>query len=64
MLHAAPDFAAAFVKTVVRDRFVRRPERNVTLREITERFRARITADKLRNWPLLSTNVTPEESAT
>ena len=64
VLHATPDFAAAFIKTIVRDRFVRRPERNVTLSEITERFRARLTADRLQNWPSLSTDVTPEESAT
>ena len=44
VLYAAPDFATAFIETVVRDRFVRRSERNVALREITERFWARITA--------------------
>ena len=44
MLYAAPGFATAFIETVVRDRFVRRPERNVAWREITERAWARITA--------------------
>lgn len=44
VLYAAPDFATAFVETVVRDRFVRRSERNVALREITERYWARISA--------------------
>ena len=44
MLYAAPDFATAFIETVVRDRFVRRSERNVALREITERYWARISA--------------------
>ena len=44
VLYAAPDFATAFIETVVRDRFVRHSERNVALREITERYWARITA--------------------
>ena len=44
VLYAAPDFATAFIETVVRDRFVRQPERNVALKEITERFWTRITA--------------------
>ena len=44
VLYAAPDFATAFIETVVRDRFVRRSERNVALKEITELFWARITA--------------------
>ena len=44
VLYAAPDFATAFIETVVRDRFMRRPEREVALKEITERFWARISA--------------------
>ena len=44
VLYAAPDFATAFIETVVRDRFVRRPERAVAVREITERCWARVSA--------------------
>lgn len=44
VLYAAPDFATAFIETVVRDRFVRQSERNVALREITERYWACISA--------------------
>lgn len=44
VLYAAPDFATAFIETVVRDRFVRRPERVVAVREITERCWARVSA--------------------
>ena len=44
VLYAASDFATAFIETVVRDRFVRQSERNVALREITERYWARISA--------------------
>ena len=43
VLYAAPDFATAFVETVVRDRFTRRRNRNVGLKEITGRVWTRIT---------------------
>ena len=44
VLYASPDFATAFLETVVRDRFVRRREREVGLKEITARVWARISA--------------------
>ena len=44
VLYASPDFATAFIETVVRDRFMRRREREVALKEITERVWARISA--------------------
>jgi len=37
VLYASPDFATAFIETVVRDRFMRRRDRYVALKEITER---------------------------
>ena len=43
VLYAAPDFATAFIETVVRDRFTRQRQREVTLREVTERVWARIS---------------------
>ena len=43
VLYAAPDFATAFVETVVRDRFTRRRNRNVGLKEISGRAWTRIT---------------------
>lgn len=43
VLYASPDFATAFVETVVRDRFTRRRERQVALREVTERVWARLS---------------------
>ena len=39
MLYASRDFATAFIATVVRDRFTRRRQRNVALREIAGRGR-------------------------
>ena len=44
VLYASPDFATAFVETVVRDRFTRRRNRNVALEEITGRVWTRISA--------------------
>ena len=44
VLYASPDFATAFVETVVRDRFMRQREREIGLREIAERVWARISA--------------------
>ena len=44
VLYASPDFATAFIETVVRDRFMRRRDRDIALKEITERVWARITA--------------------
>ena len=46
VLYASPDFATAFIETVVRDRFMRRRERAVTLKEITERAWARISTQQ------------------
>ncbi len=44
VLYAAPDFATAFIETVVRDRFMRkRREREITLAEILDRVWARIS---------------------
>ena len=43
VLYASPDFATAFVETVVRDRFTYQRERRVALREVTERAWARIS---------------------
>ena len=43
VLYASPDFATAFVETVVRDRFTRRRNRDVGLKEITERVWTRIS---------------------
>lgn len=43
VLYAAPDFATTFIETVVRDRFTHKHEREVLLREVTERAWALIT---------------------
>ncbi len=43
VLYASPDFATAFVETVVRDRFSRRRNRDVGLKEITGRGWTRIS---------------------
>ncbi len=43
VLYASSDFATAFIETVVRDRFTHRRERQVALREVTERVWARIS---------------------
>ena len=43
VLYASPDFATAFIETVVRDRFARRRERRVALREVTERAWVRVS---------------------
>ncbi len=43
VLYASPAFATAFIETVVRDRFARRRERQVALREITARAWVRIS---------------------
>ena len=43
VLYASPDFTTAFIETVVRDRFTRRRNRDVGLKEITGRVWARIT---------------------
>lgn len=37
VLYAAPDFATAFIETVVRDRFTQKADREIALREVTER---------------------------
>lgn len=42
VLYASPDFATAFVETVVRDRFMRRRRREIGLVEVTERAWVRI----------------------
>ena len=46
VLYASPDFATAFIETVVRDRFIRRRERAVTLKEISDRAWARISTQQ------------------
>ena len=43
VLYTSPDFATAFIETVLRDRFVLRRNRDVALKEITERVWARIS---------------------
>lgn len=37
VLYASPDFATAFIETVVRDRFMRRRRREIQLKEVLER---------------------------
>ena len=37
VLYASPDFATAFIETVVRDRFTRKRRREILLKEVTER---------------------------
>lgn len=37
VLYATPDFPTAFVEVIVRDRFTRKRQRGVVLREVTER---------------------------
>ena len=44
VLYASPDFATAFIETVVRDRFTQRRKREVSLKEITARVWVRISA--------------------
>lgn len=44
VLYASPDFATAFIETVVRDRFTHKRQREVLLKEVTE-----------RTWVLLAT---------
>lgn len=43
VLYASPDFATAFIETVVRDRFTHQRNRRVALREVTGRAWARIS---------------------
>ena len=43
VLYASPDFATAFIETVVRDRFTHQRGRQIALREVTERAWARIS---------------------
>ncbi len=43
VLYASPDFTTAFVETVVRDRFAHRRNRDIALREVTERAWAPIS---------------------
>ncbi len=44
VLYAAPDFATAFIETVVRDRFTRKRQRDIVLKEVTERAWVLISA--------------------
>lgn len=37
VLYASPDFATSFIETIVRDRFTRKNQREVLLKEVTER---------------------------
>lgn len=48
VLYASPDFATAFIETVVRDRFTRKRRREVLLKEVTARVWVLI-ATKSRN---------------
>ena len=43
LLYAAPEFATAFIETVVRDRLVGRRGRELALRELTERIWVRVS---------------------
>ena len=43
LLYAAPEFATAFIETVVRDRLVGRRGRELVLRELTERISVRVS---------------------
>ena len=43
VLYASPDFATAFIETVVRDRFTHRRDRPVALKEVTKRAWAHIS---------------------
>lgn len=43
VLYASPDFATAFVETVIRDRFTRSRSRDIALKEITSRACARLS---------------------
>lgn len=43
VLYASPEFATAFIETIVRDRFTRRDQREVLLKEVTGRGWALIT---------------------
>ncbi len=42
VLYCSPDFTAAFIETIVRDRFTRTRQREVLLKEVTERVWVRI----------------------
>ena len=53
VLYASPDFATAFIETVVRDRFTHGRDRQVALREITERVWARIATQPQTELTLL-----------
>lgn len=44
VLYASPEFATAFIETIVRDRFIRRDQREVLLKEVTQRAWALIKA--------------------
>ena len=53
VLYASPEFATAFIETIVRDRFIRRAQREVLLKEVTERAWALITSTPRVNLSLL-----------
>ena len=53
VLYGSPDFATAFIETVVRDRFTHSRDRQVALREITERVWARIATQPQAELTLL-----------
>ena len=44
VLYAAPDFATAFIEVVVRDRFRRKKDREIALKEVTLRSSAQISS--------------------
>lgn len=48
VLYASPDFATAFIETVVRDRLTRKQKREINLIEVTERAWVLIGTDRLK----------------
>ena len=53
ILYAAPEFATAFVETVVRDRLVGRRSREVALKELTARIWVRVSGQARQAMTLL-----------
>lgn len=53
ILYVSPDFATAFIEVIVRDRFTRKKQREVLLKEITERAWARIVTKPRANLSLI-----------
>jgi hypothetical protein len=53
LLYATPDFATAFIEVIVRDRFTRQQQREVLLKEVTERAWAQISTQARATLSLL-----------